>query len=115
MIGVFVIILTILQKNILKSGAGVILCNNSIQDSVDPKPGQQLVFVSNPRLAFVQILSEMIKDKSDNTSISTLVSINSSASVEQDCAIGEYSIIGKKVSLRHCIMGKIVLCNQVPQ
>ena len=103
---------------ILKSGAGVILCNNSIRDSVDPKPGQQLVFVSNPRLIFVQILSEMIKEKRDDTSISPLASINSSASVGQDCAMGEYSIvgknciignnciIGKKVSLEHCIIGE---------
>ena len=102
----------IAKEYILKSGAGVILCNNSIQDSVDAKPGQQLVFVSNPRLVFVQILSEMIKDKRDNTSIYTLVSFNSSASIEQDCAIGEYSIIEiklhywKKVSLEHCIVGK---------
>ena len=52
-------------EHILKSDAGIILCNNSIRDSVDPKPGQQLVFVSNPRLEFVQILNEMTKDKRD--------------------------------------------------
>jgi UDP-3-O-[3-hydroxymyristoyl] glucosamine N-acyltransferase len=96
---------------ILKSDAGVILCNSSIRNSVDAKPGQQLVFVSNPRLELVQILSEMIKDKRDDTSISPLAFFNSSASVGQDCSIGECSVIrkncvvGKKVSPEYCIIG----------
>src|SRR5690348_2988810 len=60
---------------ISKSDAGIILCNNSIRDSVEPKPGQQIIFVSNPRLEFVQILGEITKDKKDENEISPLSSI----------------------------------------
>ncbi|WP_458743749.1 hypothetical protein [Candidatus Nitrosocosmicus sp. T] len=84
----------------MKSGARVTLCNNSIRYSVDPKHGKQLLIVSNPRLEFVQILSEMIKDKGDDISICPLAFIHSSASIGHDCAIGEYSIIGKKIESR---------------
>ena len=49
---------------ISKSNAGVILCKNSMEGVVHPKPGkQQLFFLDNPRLVFVQLMSEIYKKK----------------------------------------------------
>jgi hypothetical protein len=49
---------------ISKSNAGVILCKKSMEGAVHPKPGkQQLFFLDNPRLVFVQLMIEICKKK----------------------------------------------------
>lgn len=45
---------------ISRSNAGVILCKKNMEGSIYPKPRMQLIFLDHPRLAFVQIASQMI-------------------------------------------------------
>jgi UDP-3-O-[3-hydroxymyristoyl] glucosamine N-acyltransferase len=114
---------------ISKSSAGIILCKNSLKEFVDhyylgqrnneqlsqqSSGKQQLVFVDNPRAAFVKIINKIYDiDKrsilgnnddsggsgctsSTNTSkISPTAIISQSAIIGSNCYIGNYVVIGK--------------------
>lgn len=102
---------------ISNSDAGAILCNYSVKDKVNPKSNQQLIFVSNPRLIFVEILTKITKHDDCIYNISPNSYLATTAKVGENCSIGEFSIIGenciignnciigKKVSISNCIMG----------
>ncbi|VFJ13111.1 UDP-3-O-(3-hydroxymyristoyl)glucosamine N-acyltransferase [Candidatus Nitrosocosmicus franklandus] len=101
---------------ISRSNAGIILCKNSIRDKINPKDGQCLYFLENPRLAFVQLFHKY-NDTKDVRQISQCAILHESAKVGKDCTIGAYSvvdkdcivgdncIIGNRVSLRNCVIG----------
>ena len=77
-----------------KSNAGVILCKNSMEGVVHPKPGeQQFVFVDNPRLVFVQVVKQ-IYEKKKMVGISERAVISENAKIGSNCYIGDYVVIG---------------------
>jgi UDP-3-O-[3-hydroxymyristoyl] glucosamine N-acyltransferase len=90
---------------ISKSDAGAILCNVSVENRVNAKPGQQLYFTLNPRLAFVEILTVVTAGHRVEATISPFSFLDPSSKVGDSCSIGEFSVIGKKVSLNNCIIG----------
>jgi UDP-3-O-[3-hydroxymyristoyl] glucosamine N-acyltransferase len=78
---------------ISQSKAGVILCKSEMQGLVHPKDGQLLVFIDNPRIAFVRILKDMQGEKK-LSGISTRAVISEKASIGSGCYIGDYAVIG---------------------
>ncbi|MFZ0696959.1 MAG: UDP-3-O-(3-hydroxymyristoyl)glucosamine N-acyltransferase [Nitrososphaeraceae archaeon] len=101
---------------ISESKAGAILCKRSIEEAVrsnlaattkedqsnDQKQEQrkqQLLFLDNPRLAFVQLMAQII-DKKILPTISPHALISKSAKLGTDCFIGDFVKIGD-----NCIIG----------
>ena len=101
---------------ISESKAGVILCKRSIEEAVrsnlaattnEVQPNdqkqeqrkQQLLFLDNPRLAFVQLMAQII-DKKIPPTISPHALISKSAKLGTDCFIGDFVKIGD-----NCIIG----------
>ena len=100
---------------ISESRAGVILCKKSIEEmarsnsiistqsltSVEERPShpgkdqkeQQLIFLDNPRLVFVQLVNRIMKKKSI-PSISPQAIISKTAKLGTDCTIGDFVKIG---------------------
>ena len=101
---------------ISKSNAGIILCKESMIGKIKPKNGQQLYFLDNPRLAFVQLFHKY-SNTSETKVVSKNTTIDDSAKVGKGCSIGDYSviakdciigdncIIGSRVSLKNCKIG----------
>lgn len=101
---------------ISKSNAGIILCKESMIGKINPKNGQQLYFLNNPRLAFVQLFHKY-SNSTETKEVSQYAQIHQSAQVGNGCSIGPYSVIGKdciigdncivgnRVSLMNCIIG----------
>jgi UDP-3-O-[3-hydroxymyristoyl] glucosamine N-acyltransferase len=81
---------------ILSSNAGIILCKKSLLGFVSPKISQQqlLVFLDNPRLAFVRIVNEIYNKKRGPVGISPNALISKTASIGSNCFIGDYTTIG---------------------
>ena len=101
---------------ISESKAGAILCKRSIEEAVrsnlaattkedqsnDQKQEQrkqQLLFLDNPRLAFVQLMAQII-DKKILPTISPHALISKSAKLGKNCFIGDFVKIGD-----NCIIG----------
>lgn len=100
---------------ISESKAGVILCKKSIEEmarsnsiittqsltGVEERPShhskdqkeQQLIFLDNPRLVFVQLVNKIMKKKSI-PSISPQAIISRTAKLGTDCTIGDFVKIG---------------------
>lgn len=101
---------------ISRSNAGIILCKESMRGKVNPKKGQQLYFLNNPRLAFVQLFHKYSKI-ADAKEVSRYTQIHQSAKIGDGCSIGPYSVLGKdcvigdncvignRVSLMNCVIG----------
>jgi len=102
---------------ISQSSAGMILCAKSMQGRVHPKDArQQLIFLDNPRYAFVKIMNQ-IYNKKNTAGISASSVISETANIGSDCYIGDYtvigdnciigdnSMIGSRVSLQNCRSG----------
>jgi UDP-3-O-[3-hydroxymyristoyl] glucosamine N-acyltransferase len=104
---------------ISKSNAGIILCKNSLKEFIDQNyqslynsianfltDEQQLVFVDNPRAAFIKIINK-IYDKDERSilgscdfsggrgSISPTAIISEAATIGSNCYIGNYAVVGK--------------------
>ena len=105
---------------ILKSRAGVILCKKNTKGIVFPKTdtNQSLIFLDNPRLAFMQVLNYICK-KERLAKISSTAIISKTAKIGCNCYIGNYVTIGDnceigdntmiydRVSiLENCVIGK---------
>ena len=105
---------------ILNSRAGAILCKKNIQGMVFPKVGtnQLLIFLDNPRMAFMQIL-KYINKKKKLKGISPTAIISKTAKISSNCYIGNFTIIGEnceigdntiiddRVSiLQNCVIGR---------
>ena len=102
---------------ISQSSAGMILCAKSMQGRVHPKDArQQLIFLDNPRYAFVKIMNQ-IYNKKNTAGVSASSVISETANIGSDCYIGDYtvigddciigdnSMIGSRVSLQNCRSG----------
>lgn len=101
---------------ISESNAGIILCKDSMIGKVNSHDGQQLFFLNNPRLAFVQLFHKHNKT-AETKEVSQYAIIHDSAKVGEGCFIGPYSEIGKdciigekciiggRVNLKNCIIG----------
>jgi UDP-3-O-[3-hydroxymyristoyl] glucosamine N-acyltransferase len=88
---------------ISQSNAGVIICSSSMEGltdmKVDPtKSKPQLIFTSNPRLAFVRILGLMY-NKEKLIGISQKATVSDTAKVGKDCYIGDFTVIGENCEI----------------
>jgi UDP-3-O-[3-hydroxymyristoyl] glucosamine N-acyltransferase len=103
---------------ISQSRAGIILCAKSMQGRVHPKNSRrQLLFLDNPRYAFVKIVNR-IYNKKNTAGISARSAISETAKIGSDCNIGDYTVIGDdciigdntmigtRVGLQNCHIGK---------
>ncbi|HSB56405.1 MAG TPA: UDP-3-O-(3-hydroxymyristoyl)glucosamine N-acyltransferase [Nitrosopumilaceae archaeon] len=89
-------------KQISESKAGIILCKKNLKDSVHPKKGSLLVFLDNPRLAFVMFANKMQTESSPRKG----TTIGTSSVIEKDVIIGTNCYIGNFVTIgRDCVIG----------
>jgi UDP-3-O-[3-hydroxymyristoyl] glucosamine N-acyltransferase len=85
---------------ISNSSAGIILCKKSLEGHISKLPLQkQILFVDDPRLAFIQVI-EVMQKKERKTGISSTAIISDTAKIGSNCYIGEYSIIRD-----NCVIG----------
>jgi UDP-3-O-[3-hydroxymyristoyl] glucosamine N-acyltransferase len=94
---------------ISQSSAGTILCAKSLQGRVHPKGARhQLLFVDNPRYAFIKIMNQMYTKK-NTVGISAKTVISETAKIGSGCYIGDYTVIGDD-----CIIGdNAMICTRV--
>ena len=79
---------------ISNSNAGVLLCKNSLEGVVHPKPGkQQFFFMDNPRLVFVRLMTQICMKKK-MSGISRHAIVSESAKISSGAYIGDYSVVG---------------------
>lgn len=114
---------------ISQSNASTIICDSSLEGTADINLDQvesrkQLIFTSNPRLAFVRILG-MIYNKKKLVGISEKASISDTAKIGKNCYVGDFSLIGEnceigdnsiiydRVSIvQNCVLSKDCLIQQ---
>ena len=118
---------------ISKSNAGIILCKTSLKEFIDnyylgqksdeqlqQHSKQQLIFVDNPRAAFIKIINKIYYNKDKKSvGISPTAIISESATIGSNCYIGNNAIIGEDckignntvVSDRAVIIKKCVIGN----
>ena len=87
------------------SNAGIILCKTSLEAFIDRyslgyaklllHPYQQLIFVDNPRAAFIKIINKIYNIDKKSVGISPTAIISESATIGSNCYIGNNVIIGK--------------------
>ncbi len=85
-------------SSISHSKAGVILCEKGLQGSVSPNGGQLIVFMDNPRLAFVRLTKKMA-GQDQLVGISPHAVISDKANIGSDCYIGNFVVIGDNCSI----------------
>ncbi|HEV3433586.1 MAG TPA: DapH/DapD/GlmU-related protein, partial [Nitrososphaera sp.] len=85
-------------SHISGSKAGVILCKKEMQGIAHPKSGQLLVFMDNPRLAFVRLAREM-RGQDQLVGISPRAFISEKSKIGSGCYIGHYAVIGDNCSI----------------
>lgn len=83
---------------ISRSNAALVLCSSDLQGSIRAKPSQGLIFVDNPRLAFIRIVNR-IQSQAIERSISSYASVSKSANIGSNCHIGDFTIIGDNCSV----------------
>jgi UDP-3-O-[3-hydroxymyristoyl] glucosamine N-acyltransferase len=86
--------------SISKSDAALILCSCDLQGVVDipAKPSQGLIFVENPRLAFIKAVNHM-QNEAIERKISPHALISKTAKIGSNCCIGDFAIIGDNCSV----------------
>lgn len=92
---------------ISKSNAGIILCKGSLEKAIDQNhqfsnlsKKQQLIFVENPRAAFIKIINKIYYNSDNkNAGISPTAIISSKASIGTNCYIGNYAVIGEDCTI----------------
>jgi UDP-3-O-[3-hydroxymyristoyl] glucosamine N-acyltransferase len=90
---------------ISNSNAGIILCKTSLEAFIDRSslgdaklplhPYQQLIFVDNPRAAFIKIINKIYNKNKKSVGISPTAIISEPATIGSNCYIGNNVIIGK--------------------
>ena len=105
------------KLSISRSDAGIILCSKSLVDNVIPKPNQQIIFLNNPKLVFVQFTNRNLVKKA-HSNISAHCKISKEAKIGKNCIIDDYAVIGKNVvigdnsiifpsvNINDCLIGK---------
>jgi UDP-3-O-[3-hydroxymyristoyl] glucosamine N-acyltransferase len=86
--------------SISKSNAALILCNSDLKGVVDipAKSSQGLIFVENPRLAFIKAVNYM-QNEAIERKISPHALISKTAKIGYNCCIGDLSVIGDNCSI----------------
>jgi UDP-3-O-[3-hydroxymyristoyl] glucosamine N-acyltransferase len=91
---------------ISKSNAGIILCKESLEKAIaqnhqfsNLSKKQQLIFVENPRAAFIKTINKIYNIGNKNVGISPTAIISSKASIGTNCYIGNYAIIGEDCTI----------------
>lgn len=82
------------KEKIVNSNAGIILCKKTMDNFVKPKSNQQLVFLDNPKLVFIQFTNKKFLQTFD-PKISDSVKISDNTKIGKNCFIGEYVTIDK--------------------
>lgn len=97
---------------ISRSRAGIILCKKGLSGLATPNPQSQLVFLDNPRLAFVSFVNKVRSETHGDTSAageSTMISRNCRigpfATIGENCVIGDNVVIEDRASLKNCRIG----------
>ena len=90
-------------KQIGASKAGIILCKKNLKGNVYPKNGSLLVFLNNPRLAFVEVANRIQLERNISKQVSKIAS---SAVIAKDVLIGSNCSIGNYVTVgENCLIG----------
>ena len=94
---------------ISKSSAGIILCKTNLEGFTDRcssmtdakllHPSQQLIFVDNPRAAFIKIINKIYNKDKKNVGVSPTAIISATASIGSDCYIGNNAIVGEECKI----------------
>jgi UDP-3-O-[3-hydroxymyristoyl] glucosamine N-acyltransferase len=91
---------------ISKSNAGIILCKGSLEEAIaqnhqfsDLSKDQQLIFVENPRAAFIKVINKIYYSDNKNVGISPTAIISSKASIGTNCYIGHNVVIGEDCTI----------------
>jgi UDP-3-O-[3-hydroxymyristoyl] glucosamine N-acyltransferase len=95
---------------ILGSSAGAILCPKALEDPIRTSPSamqkiqkqnkQQLLFLDNPRLAFVQVTNRIMnKNKQRISQISPHSIISKTAKISANCSIGDFAKVGDNCAI----------------
>jgi UDP-3-O-[3-hydroxymyristoyl] glucosamine N-acyltransferase len=79
--------------SISRSAAALILCNSNMQRAVHPGAGKGIIFVDDPRIAFIKIVNYFQK-KEKVSAISQHTEISKSAKIGSNCRIGAFTLIG---------------------
>jgi UDP-3-O-[3-hydroxymyristoyl] glucosamine N-acyltransferase len=111
---------------ISKSNAGIILCKGSLEKAIaqnyqfsDPSKKRQLIFVENPRAAFIKTINKIYNNShnknggisptaiiSPRADISTNCYIGNNVVIGEDCKIGNGTVISDRaVIVQKCIIG----------
>jgi UDP-3-O-[3-hydroxymyristoyl] glucosamine N-acyltransferase len=87
---------------ISKSNAGIILCKGSLEKAIaqnyqfsDPSKKRQLIFVENPRAAFIKTINKIYNSDNKNGGISPTAIISPRADIGTNCYIGNNVVIGE--------------------
>lgn len=85
--------------SISKSNAALILCSSDLQGADIPSSGSQgLIFVENPRLAFIKAVNNMQNEVIERK-ISPHALISKTAKIGSNCCIGDLTVIGDSCSI----------------
>ncbi len=97
---------------ISRSQAGMILCKKSMRGLASPSANTQLVFLDNPRLAFVHFVNKVKNERPTNAPaypqralIGDSCRIGELAVIGENCIIGNDVVIEDRVSLKNCRIG----------
>lgn len=86
-------------SSILNSNAALILCNSDLRGAASrAKPSQGLIFVDNPRLAFIRAVNYM-QNEAIERQISPHALISKTAKIGSNCYIGDFTVIGDNCSI----------------
>jgi UDP-3-O-[3-hydroxymyristoyl] glucosamine N-acyltransferase len=85
--------------SISKSNAALILCNSDLQGADIPSSSSQgLIFVENPRLAFIEAVNNMQNEVIERK-ISPHALISKTSKIGSNCCIGDLTVIGDSCSI----------------
>jgi len=85
--------------SISKSNAALILCSSDLQGADIPSSSSQgLIFVENPRLAFIKAVNHMQNEVIERK-ISPHALISKTAKIGSNCCIGDLTVIGDNCSI----------------
>jgi UDP-3-O-[3-hydroxymyristoyl] glucosamine N-acyltransferase len=86
--------------SISRSNAALILCSSDLQGAaaIPAKASQGLIFVENPRLAFIKAVNHM-QNETIERKISPNALISKTSKIGSNCCIGDFAIIGDNCSI----------------
>jgi UDP-3-O-[3-hydroxymyristoyl] glucosamine N-acyltransferase len=98
--------------DIMNSHAGMILCKKELRGTIHQTGKSCIIFVDNPRLAFVKILSVM-NQKKHVPRISQTAVIDPNATIGENCTVGDFAVIGPGCKIgKNTVVGHNVILSQ---